>query len=81
MKAKLTVKLNQELIENVKIFAHLNNISLSKMIESYLEAITKEKTLSKEITPLVESLCGVIKMDENIDFKREYSDSLAEKYK
>ena len=63
------------------MYARSNNTSLSKIIESYLEAITKEKTLSKEITPLVESLCGVIKMDENIDFKREYSDFLAKKYK
>ena len=63
------------------MYARSNNTSLSKIIESYLEAITKEKILSKEITPLVESLCGVIKMDENIDFKREYSDFLAKKYK
>lgn len=71
MKAKLTVRLNQELIEKAKIYANSNNISLSEMIESYLVAITKEKTSAKEITPLVESLCGVINLKENNDLENK----------
>lgn len=51
------------------------------MVESYLELITKQKAIATEISPLVESLSGVIKLDENFDFIKDYSNYLAEKYK
>jgi hypothetical protein len=51
------------------------------MIESYLEAITKQKSEAIEITPLVESLSGVIHLDENFDYRKDYSNYLTEKYK
>jgi hypothetical protein len=51
------------------------------MVESYLDSITKQKPLTTEISPLVKSLSGVIRLDENFDFRRDYSNYLAEKYK
>ncbi|MEM1121872.1 MAG: DUF6364 family protein, partial [Bacteroidota bacterium] len=36
MDKKLTLSLNESVIENAKIFAKKNKISLSKLIESYL---------------------------------------------
>lgn len=56
-------------------------ISLSKLIESYLTTLTKHKRNSTEITPLVESLSGVINLDEDFDVKDAYTDYLIEKYK
>lgn len=36
---------------------------------------------SIEISPLVKSLSGVIKLDKDFDFKKSYTEYLAEKYK
>ncbi len=81
METKLTLRLNKRVIDMAKDYAHIHNISLSKMIESYLESITRQKSETAEITPLVESLSGVINLDENFDFRKDYSNYLTEKYK
>lgn len=80
MDKKLTLSLNKTIIESAKDYAKSNDISLSKLIESYLTTLVKQKN-STEITPLVESLSGVISLDKNFDEKDAYSDYLIEKYK
>ena len=81
MDKKLTLSLDKAIIESAKNYAKSNNISLSKLIESYLTTLTKRKRNSTEITPLVESLSGVINLDEGFDLKDAYTDYLIEKYK
>jgi len=81
METKLTLRLNKRIIDRAKDYAHIHNISLSKMIESYLESITKQRATATEISPLVESLSGVIKLTENFDYQKDYSNYLTEKYK
>lgn len=81
MDKKLTLSLNKMIIESAKDYAKSNNISLSKLIESYLTTLTQRKRNSGEITPLVESLSGVISLDKDFDVKDAYSDYLIEKYK
>jgi len=51
------------------------------MVEKYLESVTTSKSRDIEITPLVESLSGVIHLENDFDFTKEYSDYLIEKYK
>lgn len=81
MDKKLTLSLDKAIIESAKNYAKSNNISLSKLIESYLTTLTKRKRNSTEITPLVESLSGVINLNEDFDVKDAYTDYLIEKYK
>ncbi|MEH6704085.1 MAG: DUF6364 family protein [Galbibacter orientalis] len=81
MDKKLTLSLDKAIIEDAKNYAKSNNISLSKLIESYLTTLTKRKKKPTEITPLVESLSGVINLDEDFDVKDAYTDYLIEKYK
>lgn len=81
MDKKLTLSLDDAIIERAKDYAKSNNISLSKLIESYLKMLTKRKTNSTEITPLVESLSGVISLDKDFDVKDDYANYLIEKYK
>jgi len=83
METKLTLKLNDNVIERAKIYARSHKISLSKMIETYLDSVTKHKEEGKKIsiTPLVESLIGVIDLRTDFDYKKEYRDYLEEKYK
>ncbi len=79
MDSKLTLKLNESVINQAKQYAEANNISLSKLIENYLRAITTENKENTKISPLVESLTGVIKLDED-DYRKDYTDFLHKKY-
>lgn len=82
METKLTLRLNEDVIERAKIYARKNQVSLSKMIESYLDSVTSENKEDKKITitPLVESLSGVISLPSDFDYKNEYRDFLHQKY-
>jgi len=69
METKLTLRLNESVIERAKIYAKSQKISLSKMIESYLDSLTREKDSNDKtsITPLVKSLSGVINLPSDFD--------------
>lgn len=79
MDSKLTLKLDKSIIEQAKKYAKENHISLSKLIENYLQFIAVRKGETIEVSPLVESLTGVITLDSD-DFKKDYSDFLSKKY-
>ncbi len=81
MDKKLTLSLDQTIIESAKSYAKSNNISLSKLIEAYLHSLTERNKKKSNITPLVESLSGVITLPQDFDEKAAYSDYLMEKYK
>jgi len=81
METKLTIRLKESVIERAKIYARSHKISLSKIIESYLDSITQDKKMKIKITPLVESLSGVIDLQADYDYKKEYTDYLTGKYK
>lgn len=81
METKLTLRLNDRVIERAKIYAKTHKISLSKMIEAYLDSLTRRKNEKTKITPLVESLSGVIDLPADYDYKNDYTDYLIEKYK
>jgi hypothetical protein len=80
MNTKLTLKVKKQIIERGKRYAIKRKTSLSKLIENYLERITSEED-DLEITALVKSLSGIVKLDENYDHKKSYANFLAKKYK
>lgn len=80
MTTKLTLNIDKDIIEYAKSYAKENNVSLSKLIENYLNSLTQESNRqSKKVTPLVESLTGVIPPVQN-DERKNYRDYLAKKY-
>lgn len=81
MDAKLTLSLDKKVIEQAKKYAKKKNISLSKLIESYLNKASLHEKEEPVISPLVKSLSGVIKLTKEVNYKKEYSDFLSEKYK
>jgi hypothetical protein len=80
MDAKLTLSLDKKIIARAKRYAKKKNISLSKLIEAYLNKASQQEKDESLISPLVKSLSGVIKIPKNIDAKKEYGDFLSEKY-
>jgi hypothetical protein len=84
MNAKLTLKLNEEVIEQAKEYAKSNQTSLSVLVENYLQKLTtgaKGKKQKRKVTPLVKSLSGIIDLPADYDHKKDYSDYLTNKYK
>lgn len=78
METKLTLKLDKDVIDSVKEYAHSSNKSVSKMVEEYFRIILVENKTNEKITPLVQSLSGVISESE-LD-SLDYSDYLEKKY-
>ncbi len=81
MNTKLTLTIEQTIIEKAKKYANSKGRSLSDIVENYLKAITKEDNDERiELTPIVKSLKGTFKAPKNIDYKKELSKRLTEKY-
>ena len=81
MNTKLTLTIEQTIIEKAKKYANGKGRSLSDIVENYLKAITKEdNNESNELTPIVKSLKGTFKAPQNFDYKKELSKRLTEKY-
>jgi hypothetical protein len=79
MNTKLTLNLDKGVIDQAKSYAKENSVSLSKLIESYLDSLTTRSEKKSKISPLVKSLTGVIP-SENYDDKKDYKNYISEKY-
>ena len=80
MNTKLTLTIEQSIIERAKSYAKGKGRSLSDIIENYLKAITAEQRIVEDISPIVNSLRGSFKSPESFDYKKELSKGLSEKY-
>ena len=81
MDTKLTLNVDKNVIEQAKEYAKTHQISLSRLIESYLSSLVAKNNREVEITPLVEILSGVIELENDFNYKESYTDYLMNKYK
>ncbi|TAF69323.1 MAG: hypothetical protein EAZ58_06670 [Flavobacterium sp.] len=82
MDAKLTLKLDQEIIEKAKHYASEKKISLSRIVENYLNSLTSDKENNDiQISPFVKSLSSGIEIPADYDYKKDRADYLEQKYK
>jgi hypothetical protein len=72
MTTTITLDIEQEVLEKAKKYAMNQQTSLSKVVENNVQM---------EISPLVKSLSTKINIPVDWDYKKEYADYLAEKYK
>ena len=81
MNTKLTLTIEQSVIEKAKKYAKEKERSLSNLIENYLKAITKEKNTGiVRDTPITQSLKGTFHMPSDFDYKKDLTKNLSEKY-
>lgn len=78
MNTKLTLNLDKEIIEEAKNYAKSQSVSLSKLIENYLNSLTRASKKDSAVSPLVESLTGIIPAD--YDEKEDYRNYIDQKY-
>ena len=78
MTSKLILTINDSVIAIAKKYAKQKGKSLSGIIENYLRSLTSKE---EKISPRILKLIGVIKLPENLDYKKVLTKSLSKKYK
>lgn len=80
MDAKLTLKLDESVIERAKKYAAAQKLSLSRLIENYLNSLTGEEDES-EISPFVKSIATGKRIPADAEDREGYTDYLEAKYR
>lgn len=70
MKAKLTLTVEDHVIDSAKEFARKEGKSLSGIIENYLKSITVSEEPNPVISDKVRKMMGVISLPGDFDYKR-----------
>ena len=79
MQTKLTLRLDEELIREVKSIADRKGQSVSKIVANYFNSLReKPKATKTNLTPIVQSLKGSLR-GTNLDLK-DYHHYLEDKY-
>jgi len=85
MDTKLTIKLDKYVIDKAKDYASSHKKSLSRLIESYLQSLVIQDNSNDEneikISPFIKSISSGVNIPADLDYKKEYTDYLIEKYK
>jgi hypothetical protein len=79
MNKKLTLSLNATVIEKAKVYAEKTGRSLSGMVETYLDSLTKKEE-KPEVSERLSRIAGKIKLPKDFDEKEELRKGLEEKY-
>ena len=81
MDAKLTLKLKDDSISRAKKYVSSIGTSLSAIVEDFFDGLTLQQQSGEfKYSPLVNELSGIIKLDENYDYKSDYASYLEHKY-
>jgi hypothetical protein len=81
MITKLTLTLNQQVIESAKAYAKRNGKSLSSIVESYLRSLEQAEEKKQALSPEVKRLLGSVKLSKNFDYKKELQAAMIKKHK
>ena len=81
MNTKLTLTIEESVIEKAKKYAKTKENSLSNIIENYLKALVKQAPKEEtELTPIVKSLKSSFHAEQDFDYKKALANKLSEKY-
>jgi hypothetical protein len=82
MNTKLTLTIEKEVIEIAKEYAKEKGQSLSEMVENYFKfvAVNRPKIKEKQLSSKVRKLRGIIKVDNDFDYKQVLTEELSKKY-
>jgi hypothetical protein len=82
MNTKLTLTLDQNTIEEAKKYASNKGSSLSEIVENYLNLITEksEQKVMHKSPSQINKLRGILKVDDNFDYKEILSEERIKKH-
>ena len=76
MKTRLTLVIDEKVIESAKRYAQKNGRSVSHLVENYLKSITAKKIKEEVISQKVLKLMGVIKLSKDYNYKARLGNAL-----
>jgi hypothetical protein len=79
MTTKLTLSLDESVIKRAKHYAKHTGMSLSQLIENYLDRITSEKE-SNKLSPGLQKIVGAVKLPDNFDEEQELRNYMENKH-
>jgi len=75
--AKLTLSVDEDVISRAKSYARQRGVSISAMVETYLDSVTGLRPSAKKDAPVLRSLRGILKKADLEERRRH----LAAKYR
>jgi hypothetical protein len=80
MTTKLTLTVEKTIIERAKSYARNTGRSLSELVGTYLEALTKNHDEENELPPKLKNIVGAVKLPEDFDEDKERRSYLENKH-
>ena len=82
MNTKLTLTIEKEVIEVAKEYAKEKGQSLSGLVENYFKLLTKNRREipSEQLSPKVQRLRGVLKVEKELNYREILTEELSKKY-
>ncbi len=81
METKLTLKLDQSVIETAKVYAQKRKRSLSRLVEDYFRILSLEEKGEPHYSPIVMELSGILNDVDVASMDDEYVNYLMDKCK
>ena len=81
MTTKLTLTMEDQVIDSAKEYARKKGESLSGIVENYLKSITAREEPNVIISSKVSKMMGVITLPEDFDYKKELGNAIIQKYR
>lgn len=81
MITKLTLTIEDSVINSAKKYARQKGKSLSDIVENYLKSVAAPENSEEKLSPKVLKMMGVIKLPEDFDYKKDLTNALSKKYK
>jgi hypothetical protein len=75
-KTKLTIRVEQQWVENAKRYAARHNTTLTQLVSDYLRHLSFQDSLPTD-TPILQRLTGILPVDVSIE---DYQAYLGEKF-
>lgn len=81
METKLTLRLDERIINAAKVYAREHGVSLSKLVANYFQYLTSQNKSAHTKTPVLVEITGILKdVNEARDLEGDYKRHLEEKY-
>jgi hypothetical protein len=78
---KLTLSLDEKVIEQAKRYAKERQVSLSFLVENYLlKLVSGYAPSSENQNSIVEELAGIVYLKPDYDYKEDFSEYLSKKH-
>lgn len=77
---KLTLSIDENVVEKAKQIAEANNTSVSAMFTNFVQSMAASKPGRPKIGPITRRLTGIAKLPPGKDYREVLTDALMEKY-